>query len=251
MNPILIFVLLAFVNCDEVLVSRYARMLELTRDRVGPPTNSLLEILDPYHQRQNTSGLYTSPQIVNLDNTGFAHYLNQFGLDFSSATVNPPYGTRSIPGATLYPWGVTFATGNSFRTALDSTDKKKGKNNNWFNVDYGFLAQMTTNGTFTSGVVAGTTYNVGDLMGHVELNMLKDGGDWSRGSKDRLTFIVRSLRPSFQKANYQGLLESYVISQIIDSDGNPGTCLEIVGLDKLSDGNISQATRRTCTWPLQ
>lgn len=242
----------------------YTRVMFQAKDVSGNATNSVASILDPGQQRiQNFGNLYDAISAQQIKNAALNFFNYHCGLNFSAGTftsigsyalVDPETSSYPYPYALLLP----YANGDDYkiRLVMDSAHPERGESGKWISFSAGYLVLMNATGTFKSGVKANTTYESGDVMGHVYYNFLNEDkqSKWNDVDREgrykhREIILTRSEVVTKQVVNGQGFTEQHVKETIIDENGNHGLNIGGTFVEKLADGTIVQNTRNILTFP--
>lgn len=193
-------------------------------------TNTQQELLDIDHLRANSTGLYNTLSLMDLDSRAFNYFIYRYGIDVLSG--------EKVGGVWFYPnytsaiiSAFPFILGNDdtttdgtypFRFMYDSNDKDVEKKLDWVVIGVGWIGRMLASGNFT-GTSPNTVYVPGDLISSADYWYLKgsDEANWDKpGNKERIT--LRSLGTSKVVNNSEGERENYVKVEVEDHAGKIG-----------------------------
>ncbi len=194
------------------LVSAYKRVLLHAKDKAYPATN----VVDPGQNRMvNHDGgtVYTRADADNLTLRAKDWAISQYGLNYYGAAPGPYNGSFFLPQGIMVP----FANGDDYlyRLTFDTDELAVGILDNTYILDVGYLFFMTTSGTFTGGVMNGTTFKAGDILCYTQYNYLKE---WGRGrnypGKGEEIITIQCNQPTVQILNSQGFTEQFIKGDI-------------------------------------
>ena len=214
--------------------------------------NPTLDILDFGHAK--ALALYDATEFNAFLDQGFAYYVSTFGIDFLSAPAVPgPFpGAYSHPLGLLIPYGVDPNTYTKYKIAADSSNKKRGDEEQWFIAEYGLLFLSNSTATFPGGSKVGYAITPGGILAWTEYNYLRTGANWTSPDCDvkscREKVKARSEQPSFTGVNSEGQSHQYITVTLTDSDGRTGYANGYITTVVTTNTTGYQRGRITSTW---
>jgi hypothetical protein len=195
-----------------------------TKDQFNLSTNNAGSVTDPYNNIMvglENGTIFTRADADNIVRGGLSWYWCQFGLNFS-AGIQVPGGIKKLPGVAVmipYQSGVNKA----YRLLYSSRNLKVYKDQDWYIFDSGTLVLFQNNGTFTGGVMAGTTYKNQSIVAYtvyVYIRELRYGE--VRGLDDIRIIRTVNREPSYSIPNEIGGTSQLLLEQCYDERSRIG-----------------------------
>jgi hypothetical protein len=161
------------------------------------------------------TGRYTQSQINQFRVNAINYYKNQYGIDFSQGIHNTYLDSYNFPYAGMFPYAG--GRDNTVHLEFDSKNKHRGKDGNWYGYQFGEVVGMFSNGTFTGGVMNGTSYQAGDLLAYFNYDFVQ-----LTHSNNHESMLCYTPWPTKQPVNSFGKIESFSKMEVVDSEGNIG-----------------------------
>ena len=210
----------------------YYRIINHAKD-VTNPGNNILAIIDPGHIRAQTFGdLYTVAETNAWTNLTFEFALKHYGMNFYNAEPSPIGSYVLIdPSTSSYPDPyvelLPYADGDVVPewVVADSEYPDRVCDKNWMVFDVGFLFYFNGSGTFTGGIMANTSFSVGNVIGKTYYNYLDVNhvNEWNEpNSPYREVLATQGDQPGIGLVNSQGFGEQHIKEICTDSHGRKG-----------------------------
>ena len=237
------------------LVKNFNRLVVLTNDtNLGPnfvpPTQAqiIASVIDPNHESMVSSGLYTQTQVDTLRSNAIAYLNTQFGIDFSTGTVEPDGSIVLLPFV-MIPY--TSARSAIINVSFDSQNVDRGAVlNSWYGFQYGEIVACEAEGTFPGGLHQGDNYEPGDILTYFDYNLIRSKGGVPLPTQDREIITCKSPYTSKTLINSQTLTDTLSKLVCTNSSSVDGFFDENIMFEKLDDGTFETKTRVTMTWPV-
>ena len=249
--------LIAFANADnghKKVYNTWPRVVMAGKDILNY-TSSGSRVTDPNGTRTRDFLGHTEADILAQREVAFTRFKENFGIDvLATGTHNEATDMWILPGR---GYMITYANGDDLRYRLifDSWNKDVEKDGAHIMYQWGYLLQLSSNGTFPGGKLAGKPYAKNDVIGATQLVWLdlKKREHWNNpmkcGWKCRETSDSRSERPAQQTTNSDGLINNFDAADLFNRRSEmSGFLASHVTTRYLDDGVTSvQMTRNTVT----
>jgi hypothetical protein len=248
---VLLFTVLCSVRSDNIYDN--FELLVNAKNQRNFTTNNAESVLDGGHAIMiglENGTIYTQGDADAITLNSF-NFLNcQFGLDVANAPIVLANGVRVLPGFGTY---IPYQSGVNklYRWLSGSNDESVFRKQNWYIADVGALFLMTTNGTFTGGVMAGTTFKNQSILAYAQYTYLKElKPGHSRTLNDIRIIRTVNQDPSYQVINEIGIAEQLLFESAMDEHGRTGYSTATVSVMHRPEptGTLLQRNRAVLTF---
>ncbi|CAK7994997.1 Hypothetical protein POVR1_LOCUS515 [uncultured virus] len=216
-----------------------------------PTQSSPFDVLDRNNSHWKSMGIDNLTQIAQHNVDKIFAFNDTYGLDFTQDIVyNPVFDAlelyRNVTNSTghiervkiamMFPYKLVYDT---YRVELDTKYPERDFRR-WYRNHFGTLILMYGNGTFTSGLAAGTKWSDQNIIGLNVWYLLKNGTDVTK-PKNHERFTSFSMYPTLNSINSQGFREPVTKQDCADSRGRP--CYDVT----VSDTRVNYTTGQKFT----
>lgn len=250
MIPVIFFLLSVVLAGDKI--HKNFELLVHQKNQYNLTTNNAVSVVDPNRVVMlglEGGSIYTQEDANKMDTYSINYFNCQFGLQISSGILVAP-GVRVLHGIGTF---IQYQSGvdKSYRWLHGSNDDKVFEKQKWYIFDTGSLFIFSSNGTFSGGVMAGTTYKNNSIVAFAQYTYIKE----LKAGKIRTLKDIRIIRTvnraiSYQLPNELGVNQQYLFEDALDEHNRTGVTAVTVSVTQrpINTGIFIQRNRGVLTF---